>query len=195
LILAKPNEMMFPQLFLSNTNYKTNLVTSKVDPESFRPQSFLFRGSSASRLLYFRIVLAVLQIAIMTSAYAQGERVHWKPVNLAQIKLDDKTPLAFNVYRPDKKKESHLVLILLGRRYIELDIKAKLAYSVPFTDVHKTASDLESDNFAVSRRVLATSDWSVRDVGPAELIKLTLGDYGRILTVELPHPPDMRAFY
>jgi hypothetical protein len=187
--------MSLSRLFLSTTNYKINLVTSKVDPGSIRRQSFLFRGFSASRLLYFCIVLAVLQVAIMTSAHAQGERVHWKPVNLAQIKLDDKTPLAFNVYRPDKKKDSHFVLILLGRRYIELDIKTKLAYNVPFADVHKTASDLESDNFAVSNRVLATSDWSVRDVGPAELIKLTLGDYGRILTVELPHPPDLRAFY
>jgi len=47
----------------------------------------------------------------------------------------------------------------------------------------------------VPGRLLATSDWSVRDVGPAELIKLTLGDYGRLLEVELPHPPDLRAFY
>jgi hypothetical protein len=32
-------------------------------------------------------------------------------------------------------------------------------------------------------------------VGPAELIKLTLGDYGRILEVELPHPRDLRYLY
>ena len=146
-------------------------------------------------MLYFCMVLVILQIASTNSARAQGERVHWKPVNLAQIKLDEKTPLAFNVYRPEKKKDSHFVLILLGRRFIELDIRAKVAYSVPFADVHKTGSDLESDNFAVSSRVLATSDWSVRDVGPAELIKLTLSDYGRNLAVELPHPPDLRAFY
>ena len=141
------------------------------------------------------MVLAILQIAAASSAGAQSERIRWKPVNLAQVKLDEKTPLAFNVYRPDKKKDSHFVLVLLGRRYIELDIKAKRAYSVPLADVHKTGSDLESDNFAVPDRALATSDWSVRDVGPAELIKLRLGDYGRILAVELPHPPDMRAFY
>ena len=186
---------MRSQLSLTTTSYKTNSYTNKVDPESFSRQGFLFRGLSASRLLCFCALLVVLQIAAATTAHSEGERVHWKSVTLGEVKLDDKTPLAFNVYRPDKKKDSHLVLILLGRRYIELDIKAKLAYSVPFTDVHKTGADLESDNFAVPNRVLATSDWSVRDVGPAELIKLTLGDYGRILTVELPHPPDMRAFY
>jgi len=195
LILTKSNEMTFFQLFLSTTGFKTDSVTSKVDLENCGRQSFLFRGRSASRLLCFCMVLVILQIAEASSASAQGERVHWKPVNLAQIKLDEKTPLAFNVYRPEKKKDSHFVLILLGRRYIELDIKAKIAYSVPFADVHKTGGDLESDNFAVSSRVLPTSDWSVRDVGPAELIKLTLGDYGRNLAVELPHPPDLRAFY
>jgi hypothetical protein len=35
----------------------------------------------------------------------------------------------------------------------------------------------------------------MHDVGPAESIKLTLGDYGRVLEVQLPHMPDMRAFY
>ncbi len=187
--------MMLSQLSPPITSYKTNSVTGECHLENFSWQSFLFGGRSASRLLYFCTLLTILLLTAASGVSAQGERVHWKPVNLAQIKLDEKTPLAFNVYRPEKKKDSHFVLILLGRRYIELDIKAKIAYSVPFADVHKTGSDLESDNFAVSSRVLATSDWSVRDVGPAELIKLTLGDYGRNLAVELPHPPDLRAFY
>jgi hypothetical protein len=142
-----------------------------------------------------RIALLFALLAGADSASAPGERFHWKAVNLAQVKLDDKTPLAFNVYQPDKKKDSHFVLVLLGRRYIVLDIKAKLAYSVPLADVQKKGPDIESDNFAVPGHLLATSDWSLRDVGPAELIKLTLGDYGRLLEVELPHPPDLRAFY
>ncbi|MGD0543717.1 MAG: hypothetical protein ABSB65_04845 [Candidatus Acidiferrales bacterium] len=151
--------------------------------------------SQSYSTIALRIALLFVLLAGADSASAQSERFHWKAVNLAQVKLDDKTPLAFNVYQPDKKKDSHFVLVLLGRRYIELDIKGKLAYSVPITDIQKKGSDIESNNFAVPGRLLATSDWSVRDVGPAELIKLTLGDYGRLLEVELPHPPDLRAFY
>jgi hypothetical protein len=151
--------------------------------------------SQSSSTIAIRIALMFVLLAGAGPVTAQTERLHWKPVNLAQVKLDDKTPLAFNVYQPDKKKESHFVLVMLGRRYIELDIKAKLAYNVPLIDIQKKGSDIESDNFAVPGRLLATSDWSVRDVGPAELIKLTLGDYGRVLEVELPHPPDLRAFY
>jgi hypothetical protein len=153
--------------------------------------------SQSYSTIAIRIVLlfAVLAGAGAGTSVAQTERFHWKTVNLAQVKLDDKTPLAFNVYQPDKKKDLHFVLVLVGRRYIELDIKAKLAYSVPLADIQKKGSDIESDNFAVPGRLLPTSDWSVRDVGPAELIKFTLGDYGRLLEVELPHPPDLRAFY
>jgi hypothetical protein len=141
------------------------------------------------------IVLAILVIAGAGRAGGDAERMRWKPIAIAQVKLDDKTPLAFNVYQPEKKKDSHFVLVLLGRRYIELDIKAKLAYSVPLADLHKNGNDLESENFAVPTRLLPTADWTVRDVGPSEQIKLTLGDYGRLLQVDLPHPPDMRAFY
>jgi hypothetical protein len=151
--------------------------------------------SQSSSTIAIRIALMFVLLAGAGPVTAQTERLHWKPVNLAQVKLDDKTPLAFNVYQPDKKKESHFVLVMLGRRYIELDIKAKLAYNAPLTDIQKKGGDIESDNFAVPGRLLATSGWSVRDVGPAELIKLTLGDYGRVLEVELPHPPDLRAFY
>ncbi|HXO04910.1 MAG TPA: hypothetical protein VN884_04680 [Candidatus Sulfotelmatobacter sp.] len=141
------------------------------------------------------ITLVICAISGAERASGDTERIRWKTVAVAQVKLDDKTPLVFNVYQPEKKKDSHYVLVLLGRRYIELDIKAKLAYYVLLTDLQKNGNDLESDNFAVPTRLVSTSDWTVRDVGPAEQIKLTLGDYGRLLQVDLPHPPDMRAFY
>ncbi len=63
------------------------------------------------------------------------------------------------------------------------------------SDIEIYNNDFESGNLFVPSRVLSTTNWSIRDVGPAEMIKLTLGDYGRVLDVELPHPPDMRAFY
>jgi hypothetical protein len=173
-------------------------LTRTVSPYRTSPdgRNFLRRGAfRVLRPLCFWIMLTILAIAGAGRAGGDTERMRWKPVTIAQVKLDDKTPLAFNVYQPEKKKDSHFVLVLLGRRYIELDIKAKLAYSVPLADLHKNGNDLESDNFAIPTRLLASADWSVRDVGPSEQIKLTLGDYGRLLQVDLPHPPDMRAFY
>lgn len=127
-----------------------------------------------------------------------ARRVHWTPVAGALVKLDGKTPLAWNVYQPyakSKKKESSAVLVLLGRRYLLLDFKATRVYAVPLAELRPQGSDLESGDLAQPSRLLPSSDWSARDVGPAELIQLTLGDYGRVLTVQLPHPPDLRPFY
>jgi hypothetical protein len=63
------------------------------------------------------------------------------------------------------------------------------------TDLQPKGGDLESGDLFVQSRILPTDGWSVRDVGPAELIRLKLSDYGTMLQIELPHAPDLRAFY
>jgi hypothetical protein len=117
---------------------------------------------------------------------------HWKAVDGAQVKLDDKVPLAWNVFQLEKKKDQNLALVLLGRRYILLDDKAKLAYLVMPTDLHGSGDDFDSGNLVDPSRLIPSTDWSVRDVGPAEEIRCTLEDYGRDLSVQLPHPIDIR---
>jgi hypothetical protein len=122
-------------------------------------------------------------------------RIHWKQIPDAQLKLDSKVPLTWNVFQPDKKKLGNLVLVLIGRRYIALDIKARIAYAVVPTDLQAQGKDFESDSLAKPDRVIPSTEWSERDAGPAEIVRLTLGDYGRVLEVQLPHMPDLRAFY
>jgi len=117
------------------------------------------------------VLVAMISLAAQSSTAGQtgaptdSVRVHWKVLEMAQVRLDDKAPLKWNVYQPDKKdnkkdkkKDSDLVLVLLGHRYLMLD-------------------------------------WTQRDFGPAELYRLTLGDYGSVLEVSLPHMPDLRPFY
>jgi hypothetical protein len=141
------------------------------------------------------LAFSICLVAFPGLQATENDRYFWKSVPQAQCKLDDKTPLAWNVFQTGRKKEANLVLVLLGRRYIALDLKAKVAYNVFPTDLQAKGPDFESGNLFVSSRVLPTDNWSLRDAGPVEIIKLTLGDYGAVLYVELPHPPDMRAFY
>jgi hypothetical protein len=122
-------------------------------------------------------------------------RMHWKQVPDAQLKLDGKTPLTWNVYQSSKKKESNLVLVLLGRRYLALDTKARLVYSVLPTDLHADGKDFDSDNLMQESRTIPSTEWVEHDIGPAESIRLKLGDYGRMLEVQLPHLPDLRGLY
>jgi hypothetical protein len=117
---------------------------------------------------------------------------HWKSVDGAEVKLDDKVPLTWNVYQTDKRKSSNLVLVLLGRRYILLDVKARLAYLVFPDEIHAQGDDFNSGDLALSTHVIPSNDWTERDIGPAEEYRLTLEDYGRTLSVQLPHPLDIR---
>jgi hypothetical protein len=152
-----------------------------------------------------RVISAVCALAFCAGAGARGNtgyflagdngRFLWKAVGRAQLKLEDKTPLQWNVYQTERKKEASLVLVQLGRRYMALDIRGKVAYYVFPSDLQAKGADFESGNLFVQSRVMPTTGWTVRDVGPAEMIKLTLGDYGRALDVDLPHMPDVRAFY
>jgi hypothetical protein len=139
-----------------------------------------------------------LSFSLALSAFARGNdagRIRWKPLDNAQLKLDGKPPLTWNVYQPDKKKQSNLILVLLGHRYLALDTKAKLVYAVFPADLHADGKDFETDDLMQPSRKIPSTEWIMRDVGPAESIKLTLGDYGRVLEVQLPHMPDLRAFY
>jgi hypothetical protein len=142
------------------------------------------------------ICLVFVLSALPTRAFPnEAARIHWKQVPDAQVKLDGKTPLTWNVYQSNKKKESNLVLVLLGHRYLALDTKAKLVYSVQPGDLQADGKDFDSDNLMQASRTIPSTEWVERDIGPAESIKLKLGDYGRVLEVQLPHMPDLRGLY
>jgi hypothetical protein len=162
-------------------------------------------GRPAARRPLFRFaVLAMIGVACLTlsrEAGAQDALIRWKSVEMAQVRVDDKAPLKWNVYQPDKKsgkdkkRDAELILVLLGHRYLMIDTKARLVYVVPLSELHAEGPDFQSGDLAQPTQVIPSTDWTQRDVGPAELYHLTLGDYGRALEVSLPHMPDLRAFY
>ncbi len=166
-----------------------------------------FRRHEAVHRAILPIASALIALIFLAALSAAGQaadaaRVHWKSIEMAQVRLDDKAPLKWNVYQPDKKdnkkdkkKDSDLVLVLLGHRYLMLDTKARLVYAVPVSDLQAQGADFESGDLAQESRLIQSTDWSQRDVGPAELYRLTLNDYGRVLEVSLPHMPDLRPFY
>ncbi|MGA8678595.1 MAG: hypothetical protein WB621_25530, partial [Candidatus Acidiferrales bacterium] len=91
------------------------------------------RCLSGSATYRFRMGIALLActftlVAFTGTGAADNDRYLWKSVPQAQCKVDDKTPLTWNIYQTSKKKEANLVLVLIGHRYLALDIKAKIAY-------------------------------------------------------------------
>jgi hypothetical protein len=144
-------------------------------------------------LLFFLVPLAC---AITAGVGGDGDRIRWKQLTDSQLKLDGKPPLTWNIYQPEKShKKSNLVLVLLGHRYLAIDFKAKLVYQVLPTDLQPQGKDFESGDLFRQDRVVPSEAWTVRDVGPAELVRFTLKDYGRQVELFLRHTPDLRAFY
>lgn len=142
------------------------------------------------RALFGAVVASGCAISF-ASAFAAGSgesnRIHWKQVTAGQVKLDGKAPLNWNIYQPDKKKLNYLVLILLGHRYLALDLRAQTVYVVAPSDLQAQGKDFESDPLLKADHIVPSTDWTDKDVGPEERIQLTLCDYGRVLEIELPH--------
>jgi hypothetical protein len=144
--------------------------------------------------LFFCVI--VLACANAASAGGDGDRIHWKQLTDSQLKLDGKVPLTWNIYQPDKShKKSSMVLVLLGHRYLAIDFKAKAVYQVLPTELQAQGRDFESGDLFRADRVVPTDTWTVRDVGPAEMVRFTMKDYGREVELFLRHTPDLRAFY
>lgn len=163
------------------------------------------KAPRSARAILFACSLAALAIATAAAVPGRGpgpadrgsdaERLHWKEVDEGQLKIDDKTPLTWAVYQPEKKKDSSQALILLGRRYIALDLKTHQAFQVTPGDLQKQGADFESDDLRNSAHLIPSTEWIERDVGPAMQIKLTLEDYGCTIEITLPHPIDLRYIY
>jgi hypothetical protein len=159
------------------------------------------RNSLLPRLKRATAVAAGLALFVAASAPVRAggsDKIQWEAVDGAQVKIDEKIPLTWNAYqvsKKDKKKYGDLVLVLLGHRYILLDTKTKLAYEVEQSDLKKDGDNFESGDLRETSRQIPSIDWNMRDVGPEELIQVKLEDYGRQISVSIPHPPDLRAFY
>ena len=79
--------------------------------------------------LLLRWLSTWLTLSLATTAFANGGgtgRYLWKSIPAAQIKIDDKTPLAWNIFQTGQKKEANLVLVLLGCGLVELGLATGL---------------------------------------------------------------------
>jgi hypothetical protein len=157
---------------------------------------FEFRGTNGPRkMTASRSAIAILQrtlllVLILATSLPAAGRVTWKIEERAQLQIGGHVPISWNVYAPEKKK--NLVLILLGKRYLALDTKTKSVWQIELKDLTPKGQDFESDEPAEIGTPIPVSSWSDRDVGPAERIIITLGDYGAKIQLELPHMLDLR---
>lgn len=171
----------------------------------------------ATRWLCLPVLLAGLA-GLAPATSQQQARVVWKPVAMALLRVDDAAPKNWQVYRSDRRK--NLLLVQIGARFLLADLQARRIYELSADTLTRVKNTLEwadpgdapadpsasvdatadarpaSDQPAKpARRLLPSSDWSMRDVGPAMRIRFRLTEEGREFDVQFPIQPDLRQFY
>jgi len=131
-------------------------------------------------------------ILAASMAFAASKPIIWKPVDNAILKVTgSKPPKTWSVLQDTKRKSR--VLVQLDGRYLLLDAKTKQAFAMSASQIKTHGKDFESVDPARSEKPLPSTDWEMRDIGPAERIRARLTDNNTSLDVELPHPLDLRV--
>ncbi len=134
--------------------------------------------------------LGVLLCALPLSA---GDKITWKSVETAVLKLDERAAKHWEVFVTEKKH--HLVLVQLGAQYLLIDFNARALFDVPAESFEHKGKDFRMLFPEHKGKLVATDQWSIRDAGRARIIRMRLLDELHVLEVQLPLQPDLRYLY
>jgi hypothetical protein len=115
-----------------------------------------------------------------------AEKVEWKPVQSALLRVDDHPPKDWNLYTADKKNDR--LLVQLGGRYLLVLVNQRQVYELdPAKLEHKDDTILWREDDRPSGP-LPESGWITHDVGEAYRIHFRLDTEGRVFDIDIPHP-------
>jgi hypothetical protein len=140
-------------------------------------------------VIFARLVALIGLFACLHSSPAvlrAAEKVEWKPIESALLRIDDHPPANWNLYTADKKNDR--LLVQLGARYLLVLVNQRQVYELdPAKLDHKQDTVLwrEEDRPADP---LPESGWITHDVGEAYRIHFRLDTEGRVFDIDIPHP-------
>ncbi|MGH9711226.1 MAG: hypothetical protein ACRD37_11845 [Candidatus Acidiferrales bacterium] len=138
------------------------------------------------------ITIIALTVAMIVPVARAADKINWKPVGDAILRITGrKPPKTWNVYQDEKKKQR--VLVEMDNRYLILDAKTKQVYEITSAEFQLHGKNYQTANPSSNGHALPSTDWDIRDIGPAERIQVQLTNEKISLDVELPHPLDLRT--
>jgi hypothetical protein len=164
-------------------------------------------------------------VSVGTASAFGAERIVWKPVEAAVLKLDERPAKIWEVYRAEKRE--HLLLVQVGSRFLMLDTRAHQIYELEPSALEAKGKELRWQKgrkrssetrlpggkaqqakrepgesigrgarpAGESEKLLPSSGWVVRDAGAAKMVRVRLDAEGRTLEIQLPQQPDLRRAY
>jgi hypothetical protein len=137
-------------------------------------------------------VFLPILFAILPRAFAANKPIIWKPIDNAILEITGrKPPKNWSVLEDDKQKSR--VLVQLDNRYLMLDAKTKQVFEMSPSQIQPHGKNFQSADPSRTERALPSTNWDMRDLGPAERIEVLLTDDNTKLDVQLPHPLDLRV--
>jgi hypothetical protein len=135
--------------------------------------------------------LATFLFLLAASSSAAGkEKIVWKPIPNAILQVDSRAPKLWNVFQAGKKFDP--LLLQLGSRYLVIYVRNMEVYEIKPDQLERKGEDLLWREVDKPAKPLATSDWSIKDVGSASRILIKLTDEGRMINIQIPQLPDLR---
>ena len=137
---------------------------------------------------------AVLFVGFANSfrASAANKPIVWKPIDKAILEVTGRKPPKTWSVLEDEKKKNH-VLVQLDNRYLVLDAKTKEVFEITASQIQPHGKYFQSADPSATQHALPSTDWDMRDLGPAERIEVRLINDNFSLNVQLPHPLDLRT--
>jgi hypothetical protein len=135
---------------------------------------------------------ATLLLALALGAQA-AEKVTWKPILDAVLRIDDRAPKQWSLFHAGKKYDP--LLLQLGSRVLVIYVRNQAVYEIPPAQVEHKGEGLLWRELDKPEKALATSDWSTRDIGSAWRVRVKLTEEGRLVDIQIPQMPDLRGLY
>ena len=159
------------------------------------------RGLAASAAFYSFLILGAigafcaaeiapsLRALVSAGAFAKDKPLAFKSIENALLRVNDAPPKDWEVYRTGKKNEQ--LLLQIGNRFLLLEINQHVVFELdPAKIEHKTGELLWSPSDRPDKP-LATTDWTVDDIGAAFVVKIRLQSENALVDLQLPHPPNV----
>ncbi|MHB8412220.1 MAG: hypothetical protein ACYDDI_09780 [Candidatus Acidiferrales bacterium] len=145
-----------------------------------------------NRFYIFAGIAVLFAVFVLLPAARAAGKINWKSIGDASLKITGrKPPKIWNVYQDAKKKQR--VLVQMDSRYLILDAKTKEVFEITPAQFQMHGKNYQSPSPDGNERALPSTDWDIRDIGPAERIQVRLTNENVFLDVELPHPLDLRT--
>ncbi len=133
-----------------------------------------------------------LTMLLITTMSLAGDKTVWKPIPEALLKIDEKPVKLWTAYREEKDKKVKRLLLQLGARFLLIDTELREVDEFRSENFEKAGKELRQGKTGPPAKVLATSDWVLREAGFVRIIRTRLVDEGRVVEIQLPSFPDLR---